>query len=495
MIRKLLVLLLVLISGELYSQAEFKISVDDFYWGDAKDYGNANLQINIRVKNVGNEAGVCEELYGIWLYSSSEIYNSQIKITDAGSFLLTKVKPYDQITGFLTFSVPKDADDLELRFLEEYGGARKYITKSYNKSLAENTFEKTEKFRLEGDNYLSQKNYELAVKKYVMCITYDPSRKKEFSKKICDIYSIIADDYMIDYKRTNFQGSLDKYLENMKFALEYDNNNYEVKKELATFYEESGDSKLKEGKNNDGINEYNNSLKYYESSTVRGKLKNVQYSEQKKKDSQQEKIADLEHYRQLIFPNTGVIFSAGIGVNNNTKVKTDVYFWNIQLGVPVKLATLMPPSPAFTFFLNFDAAYQGMIGSSKDVGKYFKIDSIVSLNNGPLVGEFYFNGGFGVGLLNKSVTPMFTVYYGVYGQHHGFELSNTLSNQAISLINKEISKVCIGSGFKIELSLMIGKNPGFFVGYSFRDYNLKSDLDFFDNRYSGHFINLGIINF
>jgi tetratricopeptide (TPR) repeat protein len=444
---------------------------------------------------VGNEAGVCEELRGIWLYSSSEIYNSQIVIVDYGSFMFNKIKPYDQISGYLTFSVPKDADDLELRFLEEYGGARKYITKSYNKSITENTFETTEKFRLEGDNYFSQKNYELAVKKYVMCITYDPTRKKEFNRKISDCYTLIAEDFYTEYKSSRFQGSLDKYLENMKLALEYDNTNYEAKKELATYYEESGDSKLKEGKNNDAINEYNNSLKYYESITVRGKLKNVQYTEQKKKDSQRERISDLELYRQLIYPNTGIIFTAGLGINTNTKVKTDGYFWNVQLGVPVKLATLKPPGPAITFFLNFDAAYQGMIGSAKDVGKYFKVDSVVSLNNGPLVGEFYFNGGFGVGLLNKSVTPMFTVYYGLYGQHHGFELSNTLSSQSISLKNKEISKVNIGSGFKIELSIMIGKNPGFFVAYCFRDYNLKSDLDFLDNRYSGHFINLGIINF
>lgn len=495
MIRKLLVLLLVLISGELYSQAEFKISVDDFYWGDAKDKGNANLQINIKVKNVGNETGVCEELYGIWLYSSSEIYNSQIKMTDAGSFLLTKVKPDNQISGFLTFSVPKDADDLELRFLEEYGGARKYITKSYIKSTAENTFEKTEKLRIEGDSYFNQKDYDLAIKKYVMCITYDQSRKIEFSKKICDCYTNIADGYMNDYKNSNYQGSIDKYIDNMNLALEYNKDNFDVKKKLAIYYEGTGDRKIKEGKNNDAINEYNNSLKYYESSTVRGKLKNVQYTEQKKKDSQQERISDLENYHKLIYPNTGVIFSAGIGNNINTKINTDGYFWHLNLDVPVKLATIMPPGPAFTFFLNFDAAYQGMIGSSKDVGKYFKVDSLVSLNNGPLVGEFYFSGGFGVGLLNKSVVPMFSVYYGLYGQHHGFELLNSQNNPSTLLINKEISKVLIGSGFKIELSIMIGKNPGFFIGYSFRDYNINSDLDFLDNRYSGNFINLGIINF
>ena len=117
----LLIVVLLMFSVVLRAQPEFKISIEGFYWGEPNYKDMVKLQINIKVKNVGNQAGKCEDLFGIWLYSSSEIYNSQIMITDAGDYLLKDIKPNDYIDGFITLEVPRGADNLELKFSEETG--------------------------------------------------------------------------------------------------------------------------------------------------------------------------------------------------------------------------------------------------------------------------------------------------------------------------------------------------------------------------------------
>lgn len=486
---KLLILLAVLlIVGKLQSQEKFLVSIENHYWNDINSKEFINLQINIKVKNVGNVAGVCNDLYGIFLYSSSDIYNYMIEGVDASSLLLNKINPGDAILGFLTFKVPKDADDLELKFSEENGGARKYITKSYNKSAKEELEAKIEKENKAGDEYYFKNQYDEAIKKYTLCATYDPTRKEEFHKKIGNCYSKIADEQFAIYSLNKSETAYDNYVKYIHLIAEYDKNNLDNNRKLLQIYEKLGDEKFSQGKYDDAIREYNKGLKYFMSSEVQAKLIKAEEILFKSKTQKQETTTSLERYNYLIQPKTGIIFKAGAGVNMNSRTAYSSYFWNIQLDVPIKLGTVRPPSPAFAFYLNIDAGYQGLIGSTGEVERYYGILGVQSKGAGPLVGEFNLNAGAGLALLGRFITPMLTAYYGFYGQYQGFSLPN-------NYYGTQMSSIAPGSGFKIDFSLMISKNPGFVIGYNYRNYNLYSSLYFLDNGYSGHQINLGIINF
>ena len=131
--RIFLLILFLTAAINIYSQPEFKISVEGFEWTGSPSSLAADLQINLMIKNIGNKEGECDDFEGIWLYSSSEIANKNIKFKKRGTYLYKKLKPNDYITSFLIFSVPVDADNLELRFSPAYGGSSKFITNSYNK--------------------------------------------------------------------------------------------------------------------------------------------------------------------------------------------------------------------------------------------------------------------------------------------------------------------------------------------------------------------------
>lgn len=495
------IIIFLFLSAVLKAQPEFKISIEEFYWGEPNNKDMVNLQINIKVKNIGNQSGKCEDLKEIWLFSSSEIDNSQIRIVKNGTYLFNEIKPNDFIDGFVTFDVPRSADNLELKFSEETGGAKKYITESYNKYISKNTKEKTDKEKLLGDQYFNDKNYTSAIERYAMATKYDKTRKKEFDTKISECYLQIANNNWESYKSNSYQTYLDKYLENMRLALEYDNSNITVKSQLASYYAEKGDQFLKEKKNNDAINEYKNSLKYSESSIIRGKIKNIESDEAKKRNEIEKKRLALENYNNLIQPKVGINFTAGMSMNSNSKSNSNLYFWNVQLDIPIKLATLKPPSPTFSFLLNIDAGYQGALGNADDASKYFNItnsygnDYLIKPDNKIMLGEGYINPGIGVAFLNKHIIPFFCAYYGLYAQHSSLQFINLNSNSNISEINKNLEKVQLGHGFKLETGFMIGKRPGFILSYSFRNYSINSKVDFLDNTYTSHLISLGITNF
>ena len=489
-------MLIVLSSSACYAQPEFKISIEGFSWNNSKVSERMNLQINLKITNVGDQIGYCEDLYGIWLYSSDYQYNDKIKYINSGTYLLEDIKPGDYINSFITFEVPKNADNLELKFHENFGGARKYITKSYNKYIAENTLEKTESEKLKAEDYFSRKEYDMAIKSYILCSNYDKSRKEEFDKKICVIYLTKANEVYEKYKNTNADYHLENYLENLKQALVYDKNNNEIKYKIAQYYELKGDEKKNNNLIVDAISDYKISLDYYNSYSVKEKLNNLENNESKKKSEIKGRITAREEYEQIKLPDVGVSLRGGIGnqLNSNNQ-NSNLAFWNLQVDLPIKLYTIEPPGPRFSFVLNIDLGYQGSIGGIKEIKRYLKNDSIISSNNGPLIGQLYFNSGLGISFLNKTVSPILTFEYGIYYQHYGFEMDTKYSSNIYNTYDDDISKGSIGHGFKVDLSILFWKNPSLVIGYNYRNYSFKSDIKFLNNRYTEHSFNIGIINF
>lgn len=484
-------------SSICYSQPEFKISVDGFSWINSSVSGKINLQINLTIKNVGDKEGYCEDLYGIGLYSSDYQYNDKIKYINSGSYILENVKPGDYISSFLIFEVPKNADNLELKFHEDFGGASKFITKSYNKCFAEETTQKTEGEKLLADDYFREKKYDLAIKSYILCANYDPSRKNEFNKLVCDCYLTMANDEYNKFRNTGAFYYLDNYLGHLKNALTYDKTNSDVKYKIAIYYELKGDENKKNNLIVEAISDYEISLGYYSNYSVKEKMNKLISIERNKKSEIQERVYNREEYEVIKLPNVGFSFKAGLSGQENNNVKnSNLFFWNLQFDLPIKLYTIPPPGPRFSFVLNFDIGYEGSIGGIKEIKKYLGVDSITSSNNGPLIGQLFINSGLGISFLNASVLPLISLNYGICYQHYGFERDN-YGNYSIlnDPLNNELSKGGLGYGYKIEFALLIWKNPSLSISYSFRSYNVKTDINFLNNKYNEHNFNIGVINF
>lgn len=493
----LIILFVIFIAKNLFSQAEFVITVEGFRWIESKSKNKINIQIDIKIKNVGNEEGVCEDIEELKLYCSNDYKNREIKRIKEGSYIYKKIKPNDYITGFITFEVPKDADDLELRFPEELGGARKYITKSYDKCMWEEINKKTESEKSKGDKYFQDGNYEKAIQCYITCANLDTTRKKEFHNKIIDCYIIIADDCILKYNKYALESYLENYKDNLLKAYVYDTKNIEIKKRLAKYYKIVGEKYLAQNFPNIAISNFETSLQYYDDYELRKKINELKQTEENKKEEISYKKEREQTYQRLKEPTVGYNFRGGFGVHNNTKYSSrNLIFWNLELDLPIKLFTLPPPAPTISFPLNLDVGYQGSIGGSSEIQKFLAIEDYeINLENGPPIGELYFNGGLGIAILTDYFAPIITANYGIYIQYKNFRLSNPYNNSYIENINKKLGEIGVGSGLKVEVGFRIGKSPAFFMGYSYRNYYIKSDVNFLSNRYEAHYINIGLLGF
>lgn len=228
-----LLILIFLLSIDIYAQPEFKISIGQFKWESVQSK-KVNLTIFFVIKNVGNETGQCEDLNDLYLDCSAPFSYHDIKIISNGTNMLSAVNAGSSVDSYITFEVPKDADNLTLRFM---GGASRFVTESYSKWVVE---EKKKKFDIlvsEGDLKVIQNYPEEAVNLYKSALEAEAekSKKDEIKKKLGLVYEQIGDKYMND----NIRGLA---LDNYKFSHQY-LSTQEIKEKIAAIYKQIGDEK------------------------------------------------------------------------------------------------------------------------------------------------------------------------------------------------------------------------------------------------------------
>lgn len=265
------VLFLLMLTPTVFSQAEFIISVEGYEWSASSSSLNAELQINFIIKNVVDKSGQCNDFQGIWLYSSNPALSNNITFKQRGSYLYKNLKPNDYITSFLIFSVPKDADELELRFSREYGGASKYITGSYNKYISEKTDLKVNAIIEEADALFFNKSYDKAIVKYILCSKYDPSKKSETDISISKCYFKIGDIYYGKFFETNDFEHLDKAIDNYRLSIDYKKDTT-ISVLIAKLYERIGNNGFGNGRYQEALTKYEKSLEYNDQQSVRDKI-------------------------------------------------------------------------------------------------------------------------------------------------------------------------------------------------------------------------------
>lgn len=462
------------------SQPEFKIALDHIKWKNPADK-TIVLEINLKITNISNTPGACEDLRGIWLYSSDAFYNYDIEFIEANKSILQVIKPGDHIFCYISFKVPKVANGLTLKFDEEHGGAEKFITDSYSK------------YELEDAEYsYTNKNYSDAIIKFKNCISIDASLRNDLYIKIADCYEKIGDKYLEEFNTY-------KAIENYKLCLNYDSKRSSVSEKIANLYNDLGDSEARISKLSAALILYKSSLEYNKSAVVSAKIDNINNKllEGKNKAVEQKEIKiKWEEYDKLIKPTTGFTFLSGIGYHSNQNSSIGAPFWNLQMDVPIKLYTQKKLNSPINIFLNFEAGYSGFIGTESELFKYLGIkNNLFNLernNDGPILGEYYLNGGIGISMLSQSLKPMLAIYYGVYGQSTSFDI--TSGNDYVTYYYKDnLSALHLGQGLDIELSLKIGSS--FIVGYAFKSYNIESNIYFLKNNYTANYFNIGLSSF
>ncbi|MBZ0201609.1 MAG: DUF4352 domain-containing protein [Ignavibacteria bacterium] len=472
--------LFLLFSANIFSQAEFKITIDQFKWENPSNK-RVDLTIFLTIKNVGYEKGKCEDLYDLYLDCSEPYYYYDIKIKDNGTNILNSINAGSSVKSYITFEVPKDADELTLRF---YGGVSRYICESYNKWFENQIVEKFEMFVTEGDLRMAKNNPEGAVTQYnsALEVSIEKYKKDEVRKKLSEAYLKIGDKY---YDNQVWGLAIDNYL----LALDNDYSVY-TKERIAYTYKVVGDDKYKLDLKKEAITFYDKSLIYKEDSQVR-KRKNDLLTEVSKKDKKEKKIRnDKIEYQKLLNPNIGFKLGGGISFQNKDGGKEGAPFWSANLSVIPKL--YVGQSSHLTIGLNTEFNVCGLVtdNSNKKFRNYYGFkDSIVSTESA-LSNEYSLNLGIGLGYLSESVTPLLLINFGIYAlniKYNTYDL-NTGSNNYSS-----IDALYWGFGPKIEFSLAFSRK--FYLSYSFKSFSIASDNKSFEGRYSGHNINLGFIFF
>lgn len=484
----ILILSNITIVKNTFSQSEFKIGMENFRW--AKPSGSfVTLEIYLKITNIGNESGKCEDLRGIWLFSTDNQYNYSVKIDDYGVNIWNVLKPGEYENSFLAFTVPKAAGGLTLKFSEERGGAEKFITDSYLNFIKD-----------DADRVFLELNYNLAIEKYNTCITEDPTRKIYYEKKISDCYEFMADRSVEDYNNYLISDKLTESISAYESCLKYNINKQSVNLKIAKSYEMLGDISLNASNTSLALQYYSYSQKYNKSYSVSDKIKNIDNQLQQKKDKeklQKEQKTRKSDINQLLEPTVGLNFKSGVGFSSNSKNNTSgssLPFWNIEMDLPIKVYTVNNIDFPFNIFINISAGYSGFIGDSSKMLNFFNLEksqfNIKKNTNGTVLGNYYVNTGIGFALLSNSVTPMISFSYGGYGVHTNFSV---LDASNIEYFENELSKNHFGHGFMAEFAVKFGST--FNIGYTYQNYQIQSSLYFLNNRYESHSVKLGVTSF
>lgn len=258
-------------SKSAFTQAEFKITIEGFDWTSSPSSISADLQINLKIRNVGNKTGQCSDFEGIWLYSSDKEADKKISFKKRGTNLFNQIKPNDYLISYLTFTVPKNADNLELRFSSEFGGASKYITGSYDRYYSEMVINNISKVKSEADQLYSLGKYTEAIVKYLLCIKYDQAQKAFFEKHVADCYAKIGDSNYGKYFSISVEEYLKSAIDNYRLSLDYYRDTV-VLQNISLCYEMLGNKYYEMKKYKEASAYYQKSLDYNYSESVKAKI-------------------------------------------------------------------------------------------------------------------------------------------------------------------------------------------------------------------------------
>lgn len=116
----------------IYSQSDFSISVRDYLWQNPTR-NNVDLVVLLSISNIGSEAEADEDINHIYLTCSQSSYKfgKDITFVKFNNSINEVIKPGEEKLGYIIFNVPRDADNLKLKFPENLGGAEKEICMSY----------------------------------------------------------------------------------------------------------------------------------------------------------------------------------------------------------------------------------------------------------------------------------------------------------------------------------------------------------------------------
>lgn len=467
------------------SQPEFKISIDHIKW-ENPSATNVDLTIFFIIKNVGNQKGWCEDLNGIYLECSDYYYyyGTHINLKDYSNNIVSEISPDKFIEVYMTYTLPKDADDITLRFTESRGGASKYITVSYNKWLINEKNAKFDMFVSEGDLRMTQNYPEEAVSQYnyALGLKVDVSKKEDVKKKLAEAYTKIGDKFY-DNKIWNFA------IENYKLSIE---NNYSfiIKEKIANIYKIMGDEKYSIGARNEALEYYDLSLRYKEDTKVRLRKKKI-ITEVIKKEKKEKKIRNKKkQYQQYLNPKVGFKLGGGISYQNKDGEKKSFPFWSANLNIIPKL--YVGESSPFSAALNTEFSVSGLITgtSNKSFTEYYNFGDSIITSETALSNEYSFNTGLCLGFISNSVTPILLINYGVYALNLKYNVYSFNTNQSG---DSSVDVLYWGYGPKIEFILEFGR--AFFIGYSYKSYTISASLKNFDGAYTGHNVSLGLMFF
>lgn len=250
--KQIAILICFLFSNEnCYSQAEFKIAVEKHEWL-TYDESSVYLKIYLKVTNIGNQSGICDEINKLSLFCSQEYHNSNLNLIDLNKNLLSLIKPNDLRSGFIMFSVPKFADSIFLVINDiSQIASRKFITESYYKSVNNKPKEKIDILINEGNSLYERKKYYAAIYYYSEAIKLKSTNTKELNVIISNCYEEIG-KVKIDSNK------LLEAVSDFKFALKY-NERPELKDQLSDIYLRLGDFELDK-------NEFTKAEKYFRES-------------------------------------------------------------------------------------------------------------------------------------------------------------------------------------------------------------------------------------
>ncbi|RPI15476.1 MAG: DUF4352 domain-containing protein [Ignavibacteriae bacterium] len=488
--KSIFILLFLLITVNLYSQPEFKISIENFIW-EKPSSNQVYLTIYLKIQNIGNEKGWCEDLQGLYLDCSNSNYyfGSQITMSDYSNNIKNIIKPGGNVEAFVSFRTPRDADDLTLRFTEFYGGASKYITESYDKYYSKFNNEKFESELNEADNYFYNKDYDNAILKYHSAngLAYvDNGLKEGIFEKLAVCYEIKGD---INVEKSNYLPAIEDYINSLKCI-----ETKQVNEKIGKVYKILGDDMYSKGVDAEALNYYKSSLAYSDIPELRTRKNEL---EQKIKKKEEEEIYNKQQkilYDSIARPTFGLRLNPSLALahfSGNNVSGTVKPFWGIAFSVTPKL--YVETSTHFFSTLNFELGVSGMFGSFTDMSSFTEFYNFDTLKNElpftpPSTTVISVNGGIGIGLLNYKVSPMLFVSY----------CYNSM-NEVVSFYKKgtydqiDIDETYSSGGFKIALDFLFGR--AIVIGYSFKQFQFSDKYNIFGGTYTFHSINLGYMYF
>jgi tetratricopeptide (TPR) repeat protein len=199
------------LSQTVFSQAEFKIKIDDYLWIKSDNKTKIKILIFIKIKNIGNRMGICTDMDYLYLdcTNSNYKYGRDIILSELSDNSKKNIFPKDSIYSSITFELPKNAENLTLKFTQENGGAQKYLNEGFDKWIKNNKDEKV--FINKADKYFNSGDYVNCIINCHKALIINSNSKVSF--QLGNAWLMIGNyDYAIEYYNNSLDEGTDKSL-------------------------------------------------------------------------------------------------------------------------------------------------------------------------------------------------------------------------------------------------------------------------------------------